>query len=350
MIRVVHYGLGPIGIGIARVVAERADLQIVGAIDLDPTKVGRDVGDLIGLERSLGVTVSANAPAVLRSTRPDVAIQATGSHLVQVAPQIRQVIQAGVNLISTCEELSFPFETGSELAGELDRLAQAHEVALVGTGINPGFAMDTLPVALTAVSQRVDSITVLRVQDAAVRRLPLQRKIGAGLSVAEFDERVGAGTVRHVGLPESVYAVGHAMGWKVERLEDTIESVVAEIETRSADIVVAPGHVLGVRQVTHGIVDGQRLITLELHMYLGASNPRDHITIEGVPRIDVSVNEGTHGDLATAAILVNAIPSLLRVEPGLRIMEDLPLVHYRRSDPGESTQRGDGRAHRMLAF
>jgi len=328
MIRVVHYGLGPIGAGIARVAAARAGIAIVGAIDVDPAKVGRDVGEVIGLERKLGVLVSADAAAVLDGTRPDVVIHATGSRLALVAPQLRQVIAAGASLVSTCEELSFPFESAPALAAELDGLARERGVGLLGTGINPGFAMDTLPLALTAVSQRVDTVRVQRRQDAARRRLPLQRKVGAGLTVAAFEERVRDGSVRHVGLPESVHALARGLGWKVERLADEIEPVIATVETRSADIVVAPGQVLGVRQVATGIVGGRAAITLQLEMYLGAENPHDRIVVEGVPRIDVSVDEGTHGDLATAAILVNAIPSLLRARPGLRVMEELPLVHY----------------------
>jgi 4-hydroxy-tetrahydrodipicolinate reductase len=349
MIRVVMFGLGPIGAGIARVAVSRADFQIVGGIDVDPAKVGKDVGEVIGLDRSLGALVTADALATLRSARPDVVIHATGSHLSDVAPQLSQIIRAGASVVSTCEELSFPFETSSGAAGELDRLAQAHGVAVLGTGINPGFAMDTLPLALTAVSQRVESIHVLRIQDAASRRLPLQRKVGAGLTVAEFEERVRAGTVRHVGLPESVYAIAHGIGWKVDRLDDAIEPVVAEVETRSSEIVVAPGQVLGVRQVTKGIVGDSPLITLELQLYLGAPRPRDQVGVEGLPRIDVMVTEGTHGDLATAAILVNAIPSLLRAEAGLRIMEDLPLVHFHAPD-ADDARKDDPRARRSLAF
>jgi 4-hydroxy-tetrahydrodipicolinate reductase len=350
MLRVVLYGLGPIGAGIARVAAARSDLKIVGGIDVDPDKIGKDVGEVIGTAEPLGIVVSGNASATLRSTRPDVVIQATGSHLARVAPQIRQIIQAGACLVSTCEELSFPWDAAPELAQELDRLAAAHQVAILGTGVNPGFAMDTLPLALTAVSQSVDAMSVLRIQDAARRRLPLQRKVGAGLSVAEFEERVQAGTVRHVGLPESVHAIAHGIGWKVERLDDTIEPVVAENETRSTEIVVAPGQVLGIRQVTKGVVDGQVKITLELQMYLGAPNPRDRVTVEGIPRIDVAVNEGTHGDLATAAILVNAIPSLLRAEPGLRVMEDLPLVHYHLPTAAVASPLEEARRRPALAF
>jgi 4-hydroxy-tetrahydrodipicolinate reductase len=349
MTRVVLFGLGPIGIGIGRVAAERKELQIVGAIDVDPAKAGKDVGEVLGLERKLEVAVAADAPTVLRTAKPDVVLHATGSHLAQVAPQLRQIINAGACLVSTCEELSFPWETAAETARELDQLARSHDVAILGTGINPGFAMDTLPLALMAVSQRVESVRVLRVQDAARRRLPLQRKVGAGLSTAEFEERVKAGTVRHVGLPESVYALARGLDWKVARLDDNIEPVVAEREVSSADITVAPGRVLGVKQVTRGIVDDEPRITLELQMYLGAPNPSDHVVVEGVPHIDVLVQEGTHGDLATAAIIVNAIPSILHAEPGLRVMEEVPLVHYHAPrEPRESHSHGP--RGRTLAF
>ncbi len=350
MIRIVLYGLGPIGAGIARVVAARSDMRIVGAIEVNPAKVGTDVGEVIGLGRSLGVVVSADAPATLRSSRPDVAIHATSSHLEQVIPQLRQILKAGVNVVSTCEELSFPLEAAAPIASELNRIAQSHDVAILGTGINPGFAMDTLPLALTAVSQRVDSVRVLRIQDAARRRISLQKKVGAGLSTAEFEERVRNGTVRHIGLPESVHALANGLQWKVDRIEDHLEPVVAEQDTTGPDDLVIPaGGVLGVRQIARGIVDAQPLLVLELQMYLGAPNPHDHIVVEGLPRIEVTVNEGTHGDLATAAILVNAIPSLLRVEPGLRVMSDLPLVHY--SKPGAvEVGPSAGPSRRTLAF
>ncbi len=328
MIRIVVLGLGAIGTAIARVLAARADVQLVGGVDADPAKVGQDLGEVIGLGHALGVAVAADAPAVLRAARPDVVVQATGSRLAAVASQIRQILRAGCSLLSTCEELSFPFETAPELADELDRLARAHNVALLGTGVNPGFAMDTLPLALTALSQRVDAIAVVRIQDVAARRLPLQKKVGVGLDPAEFAERARAGTLGHVGLRESVGAIAHGLAWTVERFDDQIEPVVADREIGSAETVVAPGQVLGLKQTVRGIVDGAPRITLDLQLYLGAPNPHDRITIEGVPRVDVSVNEGTHGDLATAAIVVNAIPSLLRCEPGLRVMEDLPLVHY----------------------
>jgi 4-hydroxy-tetrahydrodipicolinate reductase len=349
MVRVVLFGLGPIGAGIARLVASRSDLEIVGAIDVDPQKVGKDLGEVIGLDHEVGVSVSDNSKEVLKSAHPDVVVQATGSHLEQVAPQIREVLEAGSSLVSTCEELSFPYATNLALASELDHLAKQHGAVLLGTGVNPGFAMDTLPLSLTAVSQRVDSVRVLRVQDAAQRRLPLQRKVGAGLSSEEFDERVKAGTVRHVGLPESVYAIAAAIGWKVDSLDDHIEPVIATTETRSSEIVVAPGQVLGVKQVTKGLVGGQPLIELELQMYLGAPEPHDHVVVEGLPRVEVTVHEGTTGDLATAAIIVNAIGSVLRAESGLRVMADLPLVHYRRPEVGMPSRRS-ARHRRDFAF
>ncbi|HLZ07503.1 MAG TPA: hypothetical protein VKT80_02875, partial [Chloroflexota bacterium] len=157
-------------------------------------------------------------------------------------------------------------------------------------------------------------------------------------------------TVSHIGLPESVHALAGGLRWKVGRIDDQIEPVVAERDTRgSEDAVIPKGFVLGVRQVATGIVDDRPKIVLELQMYVGAPEPHDHIVVEGAPRIDVSVNEGTHGDLATAAILVNAIASLLRVEPGLRVMADLPLVHFSKQAE-ESAKPSDGRFRRMLAF
>jgi len=176
-IRVVHYGLGPIGIGIARLVAERPALQAVGAIDVNPELAGRRLGDAARISNAPSdPMVGADAGSVLAASRGAVVIHCTGSSLERVLPQLLSAIEAGCHVVSTCEELSFPWTSQPELARRLDQAARAAGVAVLGTGVNPGFAMDYLPLVLSGVVRRIDSVTVHRVQDAGLRRLPLQRK------------------------------------------------------------------------------------------------------------------------------------------------------------------------------
>ncbi|MDI7275090.1 MAG: dihydrodipicolinate reductase [Anaerolineae bacterium] len=321
-VRVVQHGLGPIGRSVARLVTQRPSLALVGG--LDPAFVGRDLGEVIGLERRLGIEVSDDTDALLASTGVDIVLNCTGSSLSAVAEHLEPIIKSGVDVISTCEELACPSDSGPARA--LDALARAHGATVLGTGVNPGFAMDSLPIMLTAACQQVRRIQVLRVVDASQRREPLQRKVGAGRSLSEFEQLVAAGRVRHVGMLESVRAIARALGWRLDRTAESIEPVIAERAIVTPYLQVEPGQVAGVHQFGRGYRDGQEVITLELAMYVGAPESVDRIRIEGTPDLENELH-GLHGDLATAAVVVNCIPQVLAARPGLLTMADLALPH-----------------------
>ena len=210
-IKVVQYGLGPIGLGIVEVLLSRPWVQLVGAIDIDKTKVGKDVGQFLQNPRQIGVTISDQVRNVLRNVAPDIVTHATSSYMQTVLPQIIEIVEQNASVLSTAEELSYPFVKHPDLAKEIDERAKEKKVVVLGTGVNPGFLLDTLAVALSGVCQTVNSIRAERVVDASGRRLPLQKKIGAGLSQEEFERKVGEGTIKHVGLPESVGLIALAM-------------------------------------------------------------------------------------------------------------------------------------------
>ena len=325
-LRTIHIGLGHMGAEMARLVHRRDDMEIAGAVDVAPDKVGADLGEVIGLEHPLGISVAGSIEAALSETRADIAIHATGSHLPRVYPQLVQLIESGLNVISTCEELAYPAWQHPELAGKLDRLARDHGVTVLGSGVNPGFIMDRLPIALTGACQEVRSVRVTRVVDAAQRRLPLQQKAGAGLTVAEFKARVKAKAIQHVGLPESVALIAEALGWKLDDIQETIEPVIAQRPLASEFIQVAPGQVTGLHQVGRGLVGGREVITLDLWMTLQAENPRDEVQIEGIPPIHMIIPGGTHGDRATVGVIVNSIPQVVAASPGLKTVLDLPVA------------------------
>ena len=326
-IRVVCYGLGPIGIGIARLALARAGVEVVGAIDLDPQKIGRDLGALVGAADA-GVIVSGDAAATLADARPDVVLHATSSALAKVAEQLAQIAKAGAQVVSTCEELAYPWTAQPQLAAELDATARRAGVTLLGTGVNPGYAMDALPLMLTAPCAAVRSVRVLRVVDAARRRGPLQRKVGAGLTPAEFEARVKSGLVRHVGLPESLHMLATRLGWQLDKMDDSIAAVLADSAISTEFVEVAAGQVAGVRQVARGFIGGREVLNLELQMYVGAAEPRDSVAIDGDPPVQMTIAGGLHGDIATAAIVLNAASSVIRAAPGLASMAEVPLVHF----------------------
>jgi 4-hydroxy-tetrahydrodipicolinate reductase len=259
---------------------------------------------------------------------PDVVIHSTTSILPGAMGQLYGCLEAGACIVSTCEELSYPFRKYPELASQLDEAAKEEGVALVGAGINPGFILDKLVLTLSAVSQRVDRVRATRVVDAAYRRMPLQQKIGMGLSVDEFKARAAEGSIKHHGLPESVAMVADGMGFTIDEISETIEPVVSNKAVRSEHIQVAVGEVAGIRQAAWGMSGGEEKIRLELQMYAGADDPVDTITLEGSPNITLNIPGGAHGDIATAAIIVNTVPWILAAPAGLRTARDLPLAFF----------------------
>jgi 4-hydroxy-tetrahydrodipicolinate reductase len=321
-------GLGPIGAGVIRQIAARKGFRLVGAVDIDPAKVGGDLGDVCGVGRRLRVPVSDHIGRTIREAKPDVAVLCTTSSLRAVVPVFETVLKGKVPIVSTTEELSYPVAANRATARKIDALAKRARVAVVGTGVNPGFAMDALPIALTAVCERVTAVAVDRVQDARRRRLPFQRKIGAGLSAGEFRERAEAGLVRHVGLAESITMIADAMGWKLDRITDEVVPKIAAHAVSSEFLAVGKGQAAGLIQDGVGYRKGKPVITLHMEAYLGAPESYDAVRISGSPAIDMKIAGGIHGDVATASMIVNAIPAVIDADPGLRTMRDLRLPSF----------------------
>ena len=327
-IRVMHFGLGPIGAAVVRQVAERPGFRIVGAVDIDPLKVGRDLGEVAGLRRGLKVRVMNDARKSIKSGKPDVVILCTSSSLKKVMPQLETILKLKVPVVSTTEELSYPSKANLRYARAVHQLARKSKVAVLGTGVNPGFVMDALPIMLTGVCQRVDSVRVDRVQDARIRRLPFQQKIGAGLTREQFQKKVDDGSVRHVGLTESVAMIADAIGWKLDRITDEIQPKIATETVASEFLAVDAGYVCGIVQDGVGYRNGAPVITLHMEAYLGAPESFDSVEIAGSPAIRSKIAGGVHGDIATASIVVNSLPKILEVAPGLHTMRDMPLPSF----------------------
>ncbi len=324
-IRVIQYGVGPIGAALVRLLRGKQAIEVIGGIDSDPAKAGRDLGELVGApDAPWGVPVVADAAEMLQESA-DLVVHATSSLLPEVTDQLLSCLAAEACVVSTCEELSYPFRKYPEIAAKLDAEAKTWGVSLVGTGVNPGFVMDKLVLTLSAAAQRVTSARVTRIVDAGQRRLPLQQKVGAGLGVEEFRQKVAAGVIKHHGLPESVAMVSDALGLGVDEITETIEPRVASANVRTEFLEVPAGSAAGVWQVARGLAGGEEKVYMELQMYVGAPEPRDTIELRGEPNLSLTIPGGTHGDTATAAVVVNVIPAILDSAAGLRTMRDLPI-------------------------
>jgi hypothetical protein len=324
---VILFGIGALGGRIAKFALNKKGLEVVGAVDIAEDKVGKDLGEVLGLSKTLGVTITDDIDALFSKVKADIVIHSTTSYLSDVYPQIAKCLKSGINVVSTCEELSYPYYKHPELAHEIDELAKKNGVTVLGTGINPGYLMDTLPITLTGPCQEVKTIKVTRMMNSSKRRIPYQKKIGTGLTPEEFKEKIKEKKITgHVGLVESIAMIADALGWRLEEiLELRPEPVIAEEKIATPYTTVKPGQVAGLKSVAYGVKDGRKVIALEFVSHAGVKEEYDAITIEGVPNIYERIDGGVHGDIGTVAAIINSIPKVVNADPGLVTMKDLPI-------------------------
>jgi 4-hydroxy-tetrahydrodipicolinate reductase len=316
------------GLKAAEALSKKTSFSIVGAIDIDPNLVDKDLGSLIEGEQNLGISIQNDPAELFQQVDADAVVLTTLSHLKEVFPQIDQCIQANLNVVSTCEELSYPWNREPDLAREIDNLAKNKSVTVVGTGINPGYLMDTLPLILTAPCLDVQSIIVTRMMDSSKRRLPFQKKIGTGLSLEAFRDKIDNKIITgHVGLLESIHMIADGLGWKLdEAVELPPEPVIAEMGVETGLGLVKPGDALGLVSVAYATMGEKKVITLEFNANAGVDEEYDEVMIEGTPNVHERIIGGIHGDVGTVAVTVNSIPRAVQSEPGLVLMKDLPPV------------------------
>jgi hypothetical protein len=322
-IKIAQFGLGPIGIETLKLAATKPWAHILGGIDIDPKKVGADLGELTQTEGLRGRRVYPSLEALVAKGKPDVIFHTSVSKFKLAFAQIGPMARLGISVVSSCEELLFPQLREPALADRLDQVCRRGRARVIGTGVNPGFVMDVLPIFLTGVSRMVRAVHVQRVVNASTRRGPLQRKIGSGLPPAEFRRLFKAGKAGHAGLKESLALIAHCLGWKGTHIVETGNAVIADRHIQTEHVSVKKGQTCGLHQRAEAKVNGKVCLTLDIRMYLDAPNPHDAVQIEGDPPINAILPGGVAGDQATVAALVNTAPRLLQAEPGLRLMTDL---------------------------
>ncbi|QRK05401.1 dihydrodipicolinate reductase [Archangium violaceum] len=320
---VVVMGLGVIGQEIARVAQLSPEVELIGAMDANPQLVGRPLGEVLGVPALKG-KVAGSLEAAVGRRKGVVLLHATGSRLEQVMDQLLEAVNLGMPVVSTCEELAFPFLKYPELADKLERAAQKAGVAVLGTGVNPGFVMDRLVATLGQACGPVRHATVTRVVDARTRREALQRKVGAGLSEDEFFALVDKEQMGHVGLVESAALCALGLGLDCDDFEEEIVPVFAEEDITGGAFPVKKGRVAGIFQSAVGLEEGQERVRLELTIAVGADNPGDRIEIEADSKLELEIRGGVPGDRATANTLVNAAPRVTAAEAGLLTVLELP--------------------------
>ena len=322
-IRVLQVGLGYIGLAVTKILSARNGYQITGAVDVDPAKSGADLGTLAGLWAPLNVGVQTTVETALAEAPAEAAVLATTSGMADITPQILELVAHGLNIVSTCEELVYPWRSHGELAGQIDTAARQKGVTVLATGVNPGFLMDFLPLMVSRMVGTIERIAVDRILDAGNRREAFQHKIGAGLTVAAFEQRVTTGNFGHAGLTASMELLAAGLGWSLDDTSVTIEPVLAQTALRTEFLTIHAGAVAGVRQVGRGRVGGREALTLTFQAAVGEPRSSDTIRIAGEPPLELTFPGGVPGDAATGAITVNALPHVMQAPPGLLTMANL---------------------------
>jgi len=328
---VIQVGLGPMGRLIAKLLLERKNVNLKAVIDIDPKFEDKSLSNLLNIEEGNDIIVQSDLKATLSMGNVDVVFIATASSLEKVAPLIKLAVQSDSNVISICEELSYPFKNYPKLSEELDLLAKSKNVSIVGTGINPGYLMDLLPIVITAPCQKVESIKVTRMMNSANRRESFQRKIGTGLNFEEFNKKISEKEITgHVGLTQSIYMIIEALGIEYDEISEFPQKAILsekEFITTYGEKILK-GYVCGLESKAIAKRNDREIIILNFIAYAGDHEEYDSIKIKGIPNINQKIIGGVHGDLGTAAMVANLIPVVFHAKSGLLTMKDLPVPCY----------------------
>lgn len=323
MIKFISYGLGPIGLEILKVLLNKNNFKLVGAVDIKDDLFNKDIGELIGSGK-LNIFVKKD---IKEFEKCDIVIHSTGSRISDTFEQFKYLLSNGYNVISTCEELFYPFYFHKKEAEELDKIAKKNGVRILGVGINPGFILDTLVVFTTTLSTNIEKISAERVLDASKRRKQLQIKIGSGLTVEEFNELKKKNKIGHVGLLESLFFIFDTLNLEISEFKEILEPLIADEDIKTDYLEVKKGLVRGQYQKVQGISKDGKVVELTLIMALNEKESFDRVKIIGNPNIELIFNNGVQGDIGTAAVVSNYVPILLSKDPGLYTTKDLNLPH-----------------------
>lgn len=327
-IKIVLVGLGPIGIETCKLVLQKKSLNLLAVVDINPAKFGKDLAKFVGSKKRLSIPIVNDLSSALKKYHPEVAILTSASRLENVKDDLFVCIENKVSVITSCEELLYPYITHGELAAEIDKKAKEKFVHILGTGVNPGFIMDIVPLFFTSVCSNVNSVKAERVVDLTKRRRPLQAKMGLGKTKNEFNQLVKKKKLGHVGLLESAQLIADGLRINISSYKEKITPILAKTTLSTRYFKIEKGHVCGMRHTVHGFYGRQKLVTLDLQMGVDFTQSYDKIIIDGSPKLNVKVENGVFGDTATVAMLVNCIPSLLHADSGLLTMRNIWIPNY----------------------
>ena len=326
--RIILWGLGAMGSGIYKVLNERTGVDLAGAIGRNPEKLGKDLGEALGLDKS-GVIISSDAASVLKGAGPGTVIHSTGSFFKEIHQELMQSVRAGYNVITIAEEMAEPWAADMVLADELNEEAKKYGVTVLGTGINPGFVLDALAICLSGACCNVNKIEAERINDLSPFGRTVMATQGVGITPDEFHEGINKGTiVGHIGFKQSITLIARALNWQLDKIEEEKEPIISSTKRETPYVKVEPGMVAGCHHRAYGYLNGKAVITLKHPQQVcpEAENVEtgDYIRIDGTPPVNMSIKPEIPGGQGTMAMAANMVPVVVSASPGLKTLLDLP--------------------------
>ncbi|MFP4287568.1 MAG: 2,4-diaminopentanoate dehydrogenase [Candidatus Izemoplasmataceae bacterium] len=330
-IKVIVWGFGAMGKGITEMLLEKRGVEIVGICDLDPNYVGNDFKNFIDTNnKHKSINISDDIDSIIKETNPDIALVATDSFTSKTYEKIAKLVNNKINVISTAEEMAFPYASEPELSLNIDELAKKNGVSVLGTGINPGFVMDLLVIALTGVMRDVKEIDVSRINSLSPFGPTVMEEQGVGISLSEYNNRIKNNSLAgHVGFKESINMIAKALGINITKFEQQMKPIISENSRKSKYTEVEPGNLAGINMTAQGFVDNDLFINMSHPQQIEPESvgieTGDYIKIKGNPEVNMTITPEIDGGVGTIAMCVNMIPHVLNAKPGLKTMIDLPV-------------------------
>lgn len=329
-IKIVIWGFGAMGAGMARMLSKKIGVDIVGVCDRHLDRVGKSVGEVLDIDGWRDVVIDGDIMKVLDRVQPDLCLLATDSFTKGAFPKMALLLERGINVITTAEEMAYPRAGEPALAAKLDSMAKANGVTVLGTGINPGMMMDLLVVCLSGCMESLEHVEAKRVNSLSPFGETVMEEQGVGISEADYEDRVAKGNLAgHVGFNESVHMIADAVGWQVEKFEQQMAPIITAVDRKSPYGFAPAGHLAGINMTGQGYVDGGVKIDMihpqQIEPEMAGTHTGDYIRLKGTPPVSMAITPEVDGGIGTIAICVNMIPHVLNARAGLKTMIDLPV-------------------------
>ena len=264
-IKVVIWGYGAMGSGMAKMILKKQGFEIVGICERNPLFLGKKLSELIDFPLNQeDIIIKEKIEEIVSEASCDIVLLATDSFTEKAYQKIVWLLKKKVNVISTAEEMAYPQAKNPELAKKIDEIAKKNGVTVLGTGVNPGMMMDLLVVFLSGVCEDVSSINVARINSLSPFGKTVMKEQGVGLSLSEYNKLNDNGKIAgHIGFLESAMMITEAIGLRLKDFKQEMMPIITSVKRKSAHGFAKAGDVCGVDMRAKATANNNLLI--ELH-------------------------------------------------------------------------------------